>query len=74
MSIPSARAKLKDSYRVLMNAWTRTNETWDDPVSQALYEKHLAPLESTLRSALTAMDTVNEVLERVRRDCDEERL
>lgn len=74
MSVPSARAKLKDSYRVLMNTWTRTTETWNDPVSQSLHDRHLEPLETTLRSALNAMDNVNEILERVRRDCSEEQL
>lgn len=72
MSVPSARAKLKDSYRVLMAAWIRAQESWDDPVSEALQRTHLEPLESSIRGALGAMDTINEVLERARRDCSEE--
>ncbi len=72
MSVPSARAKLKDTYRVLMNVWVRTNETWDDGVSRALQEQHLEPLEGSIRTALGAMDTIHETLERVRRECSEE--
>ncbi|MFO0784062.1 MAG: hypothetical protein U0636_10310 [Phycisphaerales bacterium] len=72
MSIPGARAKLKDSYRALMLAWAQAAEHWDDPVSRALQERHLEPLETTIRSALNAMDTMNETLERLRRDCQEE--
>jgi hypothetical protein len=72
MSVPSARAKLKDAYRVLMVAWEQTREGWSDPVSQALEERHLIPLESSIRAALGAMDTINEILERARRDCGEE--
>lgn len=72
MSVPSARAKLKDTYRVLMNVWAQTHETWDDPVSHALQERHLEPLDTTIRAALGAMDTIHETLERVRRDCNEE--
>lgn len=74
MSVPSARAKLKDSYRVLMLAWHRATELWDDPVSRALNERHLEPLETTLKSALNAMDAMNEVIERARRECNEERM
>lgn len=72
MSIPGSRAKLKDAHRQLMVAWQRANETWDDPVSQALVRNHLEPLETTLRGALNAMDMMNEVLERCRRDCGDE--
>ncbi len=72
MSIPGSRAKLKDAHRQLMVAWQRANETWDDPVSQALLRNHLEPLETTLRGALNAMDMMNEVLERCRRDCGDE--
>lgn len=59
MSVPSARAKLKDTYRVLMTVWGQTRETWDDPVSRALQEQHLEPLETTIRAALGAMDTID---------------
>jgi hypothetical protein len=72
MSVPGSRAKLKDAHRQLMVAWQRANETWDDPVSQALLRNHLEPLETTLRGALNAMDMMNEVLERCRRDCGDE--
>ena len=72
MSLPASRAKLKDAHRQLMVAWQRANETWDDPVSQALLRNHLEPLETTLRSALNAMDMMTEVVERCRRDCGDE--
>jgi hypothetical protein len=72
MSLPASRAKLKDAHRQLMVAWQRAAETWDDPVSQALLRNHLEPLETTLRSALNAMDMMNEVVERCRRDCGDE--
>jgi hypothetical protein len=72
MSIPGSRAKLKDAHRQLMVAWQRAQDTWDDPVSQALWRKHLEPLETTLRATLNAMDSMNEVLERARRDCGDD--
>jgi hypothetical protein len=74
MSISGSRAKLKDAHRQLLVAWHRAQDTWDDPVSQALWRKQIEPMETTLRATLNAMDSMNEVLERVRRACgDEER-
>ena len=74
MSISGSRAKLKDAHRQLLVAWHRAQDTWDDPDSQALWRKQIEPMETTLRATLNAMDSMNEVLERVRRECgDEER-
>ena len=74
MSISGSRAKLKDAHRQLLVACHRAQDTWDDPVSQALWRKQIEPMETTLRATLNAMDSMNEVLERVRRECgDEER-
>jgi hypothetical protein len=53
-------------------AWQRAQETWDDPVSQALWRNHLEPLETSIRAALGAMDSMNETLERVRRECGDD--
>ena len=72
MSVSGSRAKLKDAHRQLLVAWVRSQETWDDPVSQALWRKQNEPLETTLRSVLNAMDSINEVLERVRRECGDD--
>lgn len=72
MSIPGSRAKLKEAHRQLLVAWQRAQETWDDPVSQALSRNHLDPLETTVRAALGAMDSMNETLERVRRECGDD--
>ena len=72
MSVSGSRAKLKDAHRQLLVAWQRSQETWDDPVSHALWRKQIEPLETTLRSVLNAMDSINEVLERVRRECGDD--
>jgi hypothetical protein len=72
VSVSGSRAKLKDAHRQLLVAWQRSQETWDDPVSQAMWRKQIEPLETTLRSVLNAMDSINEVLERVRRECGDD--
>ena len=69
MSLQSARAKIGTAHRQLEVAWQKAQETWDDPVSRALWEHHLGPLDQSLRAAAGAMDQMREVLERIRRDC-----
>ena len=69
MSVAGARAKIKDAQRTLLVAWHQARQAWDDPVSRALWEHHLGPLDQSLRAAAGAMDQMREVLERIRRDC-----
>lgn len=53
-----------------MVKWDRTREYWDDPMSKALEERVLSPLEPKIRAAATAMEKMNEVLSRARRECE----
>jgi hypothetical protein len=69
MSLQAARAKIGLAHRQLEVAWERARETWDDPVSRALWDHHLGPLEQSIRSASGAIDQMREVLERLRREC-----
>jgi hypothetical protein len=53
-------------------AWQQARQSWDDPVSQSIERHHLDRLDTCIRTALGAMDSINETLERVRRDCGDE--
>jgi hypothetical protein len=70
MSLAVGRSKLVGSLKDLMVKWDRTKEYWDDPMSKALEERVLAPLEPKIRAAATAMEKMGEVLARARRDCE----
>ncbi|MFM8873953.1 MAG: hypothetical protein ACKOJI_11510, partial [Phycisphaerales bacterium] len=72
MSVAGARAKFKDAQRTLLVAWQQARQSWDDPVSQSIERHHLERLDTCIRTALGAMDSINETLERVRRDCGDE--
>ncbi|MFM8641943.1 MAG: hypothetical protein ACKORL_10395 [Phycisphaerales bacterium] len=72
MSVAGARAKIKDAQRTLLVAWQQARQSWDDPVSQSIERHHLDRLDTCIRTALGAMDSINETLERVRRDCGDE--
>ena len=57
MSLQAARAKIGLAHRQLEVAWERAKETWDDPVSRALWDHHLGPLEQSVRAASGAIVT-----------------
>ena len=70
MSLPSTRTKLQKSTRDLLLRWETSHEHWNDPVSQRLEAEYLNPLERAVINACEAMDAMNEVLVRVKRDCE----
>ncbi|MFM1935974.1 MAG: hypothetical protein RI990_933 [Planctomycetota bacterium] len=72
MSVAGSRAKLRDAHRSLMVAWEQAKQQWDDPVSQSIERHRLEPMERSVRSTLAALDAINEVLARVRRECGDE--
>ncbi len=70
MSLAVGRAKLVGALKELMVKWDRTKETWDDPMSRAMEDRVLNPLEPKIRSAAIAMEKMGESLARARRDCE----
>ena len=69
MSLASARAKLGTAHRQLLTDWARTKDSWNDPASQAFFRNNVSPVEQAVRSAITAIEHMGEVLERARREC-----
>jgi hypothetical protein len=56
-----------------MAAWYRVSEAWHDDASRAFRERSVEPLDRTLRSAMNALDAMDETLRRVRNECGEGR-
>ncbi len=50
--------------------WERTSESWNDPVSQRFENEYLTPLCRAVTTAGNAMDSMNEIVTRARRDCE----
>jgi hypothetical protein len=69
MSVSGGRAKVTIALKDLMTKWTRVHEHWHDDVSRAFDERTLQPLEGQVRTAMTAMDKMREVLHRVKSEC-----
>ena len=74
--MPDAKAlagatRLKQTIRALRDQWLLTEATWSDAVRQRFEERHLAPLDPAVDSAINGLQAMAEVLERVRRDCSD---
>ncbi len=69
MSLHAHGAKLNDALKRLLHDWDDVRRQWDDPASRRFYEEHVAPLEPTVRTALSAIDQMAAVLQQVERDC-----
>lgn len=69
MSLTVGKTKLVQSLKDLMLRWEKTKANWDDPMSADLERTVLEPLEPKVRSAVTAMEKMGEMLARAKRDC-----
>ncbi len=57
------------SLKGLQARWTKVREHWNDPVSRSFEEQFLSPLEPKIRSGITAIERMNELVQRARNDC-----
>lgn len=69
MSLSSGRNRLSAAFKDLMAQWGQTREKWDDPMSQEFETTFLAMLEAKLRNTLTAMEKLETLLAKARREC-----
>ena len=74
--MPNAKAlagshRLAQCFRLLRDQWLATEANWSDSVRQRFEERHLAPLESAVDSAVNGIQSMAEILEQVRRDCSD---
>ena len=70
MSLGSSRTRLMGALKELQVRWDRAKSTWDDPQSRDFESRHLVPLEPTIRHAVTAMEKMEAILARARRECE----
>lgn len=69
MGVHEGSGQLAKSFKELMRRWADTKANWTDARSREFEEQYLRTLERDLRSAVTAMDHISQVLGQVRRDC-----
>jgi hypothetical protein len=69
MGLYEGRGNLNKGFKDLTLRWQATRQDWDDSVSEEFEKTYIEPIEMALRTAISAMDQVAQVLSRVDRDC-----
>jgi hypothetical protein len=69
MGLYEGRGNLNKGFKDLSLRWQATKQDWDDSVSEEFEKTYIEPVEMALRTAISAMDQVAQVLSRVDRDC-----
>lgn len=69
MGLYEGRGNLNKSFKDLELKWLATRQDWSDAVSEEFEKTYIEPIEQALRSAISAMDQMAQVLSRVDRDC-----
>ena len=72
MSVATAKVKLTTANRDLRIKWAEATQKWNDPASRAIEKNHLEPFEARLRSAINALDTMQDVLRIMHRECGDD--
>jgi hypothetical protein len=70
MGVYEARASLTKAMKELMARWSDTKGSWDDVISRNFEKKFLETLEADLKTAMSGLDHMAQVLQQVHRDCD----
>ncbi len=72
VSLSDSKARMMSSHRDLMNAWHRVSEAWHDDTARHFRERSIEPIERSLRSAMNALDAMEDTLRRVRSECGDD--
>lgn len=74
MSVTGGRIKAQVALKDLLQKWDQVREHWNDDVALHFQETTLDPLEGQVRSAITAMDKMREIMHRIKIECGDHRL
>lgn len=74
MSVTGGRIKAQVALKDLLTKWDQVREHWNDDVAIQFQESTLDPLEGQVRSAMTAMDKMREIMHRIKVECGDRRL
>ncbi|MEK6700657.1 MAG: hypothetical protein AABZ53_00185 [Planctomycetota bacterium] len=72
MSVAVAKANLMDAQKKLRAAWDRARQHWDDDTAKLFAKEVLDPIEPRISAAIKAIDHVQELMVKVRRECGED--
>jgi hypothetical protein len=70
MGVYEGRGQLHKALKELMLRWHETKLSWTDVMAEQFEKEQVLPLESDMKTAVSAMDHMANVLHQVRRDCE----
>lgn len=70
MSLDATRARLVGLTRELSARWRETRDLWTDAKRDEFEERFLAPLWAGVDRADTALEQLDELVSKVRKDCE----
>lgn len=70
MNLSASKAKLAKSTKELMLKWQGTNNYWNDRKSAEFEKQYLAALPDSVSAALTIIEEIEKLLNKVRKDCE----
>jgi hypothetical protein len=71
MSLDVGRYRLLSAHEALLGGWEETRLAWQDLVRAEFEKEHLEPLAPLLLTTLGAIDQLQQVMGRVRQECNE---
>ena len=70
MSLLESKGSLSRAAKDLFARWNDVKSVWSDAQSQDFEQTYLVQIEQDVRSALGAMDHMNQVLQKIENDCE----
>ena len=70
MNLSGSKNRLVALTKDLFNRWEETKNYWRDAKSQEFEQRYLSELFANVDRTITVMDKLNELLMKVRKDCE----
>jgi hypothetical protein len=70
MSLLDSKAMLSSATKELLARWEDVKNVWSDAQSKAFEQNYILMIENDVRSAMSALDSMNQVLLRIESDCE----
>ena len=70
MSTQGSAANLAQAARIINLEWEKTKTYWRDVKSQEFEQKYLQDLPGQISAAVKAMEDMDQLLKKVRNDCE----
>ena len=71
MSVEGGRQRLYGALKEFRMKWAESESQWKDPVSQMLAKKYVQPLEDGGKAAIQAMESMRDLIARIRSECND---